>query len=45
MLRWPYNHYEWVDKETSKNFGTDTVLPCIREELSCYADVDGMIYP
>jgi len=47
MLKWPYNHYEWVDEKTSKKDGhdSDSVLPCIRNELSCYADADGMIYP
>ena len=44
MLRWPYGYYDWVDEETSKGYESD-VLPCKRNELSCYADVDGMIYP
>lgn len=43
VLRWPYDYYEWI--ALSNRSHSKSILPCIRNDLSCYVDADGMMYP
>ncbi|MFH1905656.1 MAG: radical SAM protein [bacterium] len=43
MMKWPYNYYSWVDSSCKNQ--SEKILPCIRNDLTCYIDADGMVYP
>lgn len=42
MMKWPANHYAWLDE---KHCAGAPVVRCIRNDLTCYVDADGMMYP
>ena len=45
MLKWPFERNKWVDSSECDDLEPKTVVPCVRNDLSCYVDADGMIYP
>lgn len=43
MLRWQHDYYQWIG--ASAKVSHRSIRPCIKNDLSCYIDADGMMYP
>jgi MoaA/NifB/PqqE/SkfB family radical SAM enzyme len=42
VLKWPYDYYQWIKRPAQGDI--QSILPCIKNDLSCYIDADGMMY-